>query len=84
MCYNKPTNNLEGIFMDKEILKKSLLPGIATGLGVVLIVTLIRMLLRKVSFTDHILSPYGIASLICFPIVGVVSFYSDFKKKQKK
>lgn len=73
-----------GILTDKELLKKSLLPGIVSGLVIAVITIVARMLINGKSFTDSLLSPYGIAAIICFPIADVFAFYSDYKRKQKK
>ena len=70
--------------MDKELLKKSLLPGIVSGLVIALITILARMLINEKSFVDSLLSPYGIAAIICFPIADVLAFYSDYKRKKEK
>ena len=70
--------------MDKELLKKSLLPGIATGLMIALGTILARMWINGISFKDSLLSPFGIAAVICFPIADVIAYYSDKKKKQEK
>ena len=48
--------------MDKELLKKSLLPGIATGLMIALGTILARMWINGISFKDSLLSPFGIAA----------------------
>ena len=73
-----------GIITDKELLKKSLLPGIITGLVIALVTIVIRMLIHKYSFMDSLGSPYGILSLICFPIADVFAIYADKKRKQQK
>ena len=70
--------------MDKELLKKSLLPGIASGLMIALGTILARMWINGTSFMDSLLSPFGIAAIICFPIADVLAFYSDKKRKQEK
>ena len=70
--------------MDKELLKKSLLPGILTGLMIALGTILARMWINGISFKDSLLSPFGIAALICFPIADVLAMYSDKKRKQGK
>jgi len=66
--------------MNKEFLKKALLKGILYGLGLALIVPLIRMLIRGGSYQEHLLSPFGISSMICFPIAWVIYFYTEQKK----
>lgn len=70
--------------MDKELLKKSLLPGILTGLMIALGTILARMWINGTSFKDSLLSPFGIAALICFPIADVLAMYNDKKRKQGK
>jgi hypothetical protein len=70
--------------MDKELLKKSLLPGIGCGLMIALGAILVRMWVNGISYKDSLLSPFGIAALICFPIADVLAFYSDKKRKQGK
>ena len=70
--------------MDKELLKKSLLPGIAGGLIIALGTILARMWINGISFKDSLLSPFGIAAVICFPIADVIAFYSDKKRKKEK
>ncbi len=70
--------------MDKDILKKALLKGIPCGLAIALLVSLIRMLIRGGSYTDHLFSVFGIASLICFPIAWVIYFMNQNKSKEKK
>ena len=70
--------------MDKELLKKSLLPGIASGLMIALITILARMWINDISFKDSLLAPFGIAALICFPIADVLAVYSDYKRKAGK
>ena len=70
--------------MDKELLKKSLLPGILTGLMIALGTILARMWINGTSFKDSLLSPFGIAALICFPIADVLAMYRDKKRKQGK
>ena len=70
--------------MDKELLKKSLLPGIAAGLVIALITIVARMWINNKSFVDSLLSPYGIAALICFPIADVLAMYYDSKRKKAK
>ena len=66
--------------MEKDNLKKALLKGIVCGLGLAFLVPLIRMLIKGGSYTDHLLSAFGIASLICFPIAWVIYFMNDKKK----
>ena len=70
--------------MDKELLKKSLLPGIGCGLMIALGTILARMWIKGISFKDSLLSPFGIAALICFPIADVLAVYYDKQKKQGK
>ncbi len=70
--------------MDNEILKKSLLKGIPCGLASAVLVVLIRMWTRGGSFTDHLLSVFGILCLICFPISFAISFYTQANKKKEK
>ena len=70
--------------MDKELLKKSLLPGIACGLMIALGTILARMWIYGTSFKDSLLSPFGIAAIICFPIADVLAIYNDKKRKQGK
>ena len=70
--------------MDKELLKKSLLPGIVSGLVIAIITIVARMWINEKSFMDSLLSPYGIAALICFPIADVIAVYSDSKRKKAK
>ena len=70
--------------MDKELLKKALLPGIASGLVIALGTVLACMWINNNSFMDSLLSPYGIAAVICFPIVDVFAFYSDYKRIKEK
>ena len=70
--------------MDKELLKKSLLPGIGCGLLIALGTILARMWINGISFKDSLLSPFGIAAIICFPIADVIAVYTDKKKKQEK
>ena len=70
--------------MHKELLKKSLLPGILTGLMIALGTILARMWINGISFKDSLLSPFGIAAIICFPIADVIAVYTDKKKKQEK
>ena len=70
--------------MDKELLKKSLLPGIGSGLLIALGTILARMWINGISFKDSLLSPFGIAAIICFPIADVIAVYTDKKKKQEK
>ena len=42
------------------------------------------MWIRGISFKDSLVSPFGIAALICFPIADVLAFYYDLKRKQEK
>ena len=70
--------------MNKELLKKSLLPGIAGGLVIAIGTILARMWIRGISFKDSLVSPFGIAALICFPIADVLASYYDLKRKQEK
>jgi hypothetical protein len=64
--------------------KKPLLPGIAGGLVIAIGTILARMWIRGISFKDSLVSPFGIAALICFPIADVLAFYYDLKRKQEK
>ena len=70
--------------MDKELLKKSLVPGILSGLMIAAGTILARMWINGISFKDSLLSPFGIAAVICFPIADVLAFYSDYKRKKEK
>ena len=51
---------------------------------IALVTIVIRMLIHKYSFMDSLGSPYGILSLICFPIADVFAIYADKKRKQQK
>ena len=70
--------------MNKELLKKSMLPGIAGGLVIAFGTILARMWISGISLKDSLVSPFGIAALICFPIADVLAFYYDLKRKQEK
>lgn len=69
--------------MSKETLKKALVRGIPTGLGLAVIYILIHMLLNGGNFFSHLFSVYGILILICVPVAWVVYYY-DKEKRGKK
>ena len=67
--------------MDMNLLKKALPKGILLGIGIALLYVLFRLLLNGGTFFDHLLSTYGILTLICMPIALVAYFYDKEKRR---
>ena len=57
--------------MNMNLQKNALPKGILTGIGVTLLYAVLRLALRGGTFLDHLLSQYGILTLVCMSAAWV-------------
>ncbi len=70
--------------MSLESLKNALIRGIPMGLVFVLAYAAIRMVLNGGSYFSHLISLYGILTMICVPAAWVLYYYDKEKKEKEK